>query len=167
MFVGLDATLVARDAALSGPDGRVASVSPSDLRHMATDADGMGLLADNVLEIVVEAANLAPEVPNSGDRRTIWSSETGRNLVIEAFNIAMKHPKASAFGFAATGAAVTTLGPVGSVAALGGLSLTAANFLLKHREWIESRLGDSPTWRALFLDLTDWLKDNTPFNGVN
>jgi hypothetical protein len=163
MFVALNAELVVRDAALTGPAEKRASVSPAELRSIAVDADNCGLLADDVLDVVVEAANLAPEVPDPQDRRTIWSSETGRNLVIEAFNIAMDHPRKSIAGAVAAGAAVTTFGPIGTVVSLAAVTIPAAKFLLRHRQWIETRLGDSPTWRALFVDLSQWLEKNTPF----
>lgn len=162
MLVGLDPALMARDVALSGPDVRVANVPPNEIRDIAIDADSAGILADGVAAIVVESSALAPEVPDPANRRTIWSFETGRNLVIETFNLALRHPGKAAVGALISGATVTTLGVGGAVVSLAAGSIPAAKFLLRHRSWIETRLGDSPTWRALFGSLCEWLEENTP-----
>jgi hypothetical protein len=162
MLVGLDPVLMARDTAQLGPDVRVANVPPEEIREIARDADDQGILAEQVLDVVVEAAELAPANPDPSNRRTIWSFETGRNLIIEAFNVALKHPGKTATGAIVGGALVATAGVGGAIVAAAAGALPAAKFLLSHRAWIETRLGDSPTWRALFQSLCDWLEDNTP-----
>jgi hypothetical protein len=153
---------MARDIAQLGPDARVANAAPREIRDFAIDADNSDILAEGVVDVVVEATALAPETPDPTNRRTIWSFETGRNLVIEAFNLALRNPGKSVVGAVVAGAAVTTLGPGGAVVSIAAGSIPAANFLLRHRVWIESRLGDSPTWRGLFLSLCEWLDENTP-----
>jgi len=164
MFVGLDPALMARDTALAGPADRIADVPPREIRDVALDADKSGILAENVAEVIVEATTLAPEIPDPLNRRTIWSFETGRNLVIEAFNIALRHPAKCALGGGVAVTSVATLGPAGTVLSLAATSIPAGKFLLRHRKWIESKLGDSPTWRTLFLSLVEWLDENTPFS---
>lgn len=165
MVVGLDPALMAMDMAQAGPDAVPAPIPPDEVRMIARSADADGLLEDGVREIVEEAANNAPNPPVPGDRRTVWSTETARNLVIEAFAVALNHPEKSSSTIAIGTASVATFGAVATVAygsgAIGAAWATAC-FLMKYRGWIESRLGDSPTWRALFLDLTNWIEKNTP-----
>lgn len=164
MLVGLDPALMARDTAQLGPDVRVANVPPREIREIARDADDRGILAENVLDVIVEAAELAPASPDPSNRRTIWSFETGRNLIIEAFNVALRHPGKTTTGAIVGGAVLGTAGVAGAIVAAAAGALPAAKFLLSHRPWIETRLGDSPTWRALFQSLCDWLKENTPLD---
>lgn len=157
MVVGLDPALMAMDMAQAGPDAVPTPIPPEEVRMITRHADADGVLEDGVREIVEEAANNAPNPPVPGDRRTVWSTETARNLVIEAFAVALNHPGKSIGVTVMGGVAVTTFG-----ASVVFGAWPAACFLMKHRDWIESRLGNSPTWRALFLDLTDWIEKNTP-----
>lgn len=162
MLVGLDPALMARDTALFGPEDRVADVPPQEIEALAVDASEAGLLAENVLDIVLEATKLAPDIPDPKNRRTIWSFETGRNLVIEAFSVALRNPVKSLAGALVLGSAISTVGVAGSVLSVAGGSMPAARFLLRHREWIETRLGDTPTWKELFASVCEWMKGNTP-----
>ena len=157
MVVGLDPVLMAMDTAQVGPDAVPAPVSPDEVRMIARGADADGVLEDGVREVIEEAADLSPSPPVPGDRRTVWSTETTRNLVIEAFSLTLNYPAKSLGVAVMSGVAVKTAG--------AGLILgawPAANFLMKHRDWIETRLGNSPTWQALFLDLCEWIEKNTP-----
>lgn len=162
LFVGLDPSLMAKDIALRGPDSRVAVVPPSEIKSVAQDADESGILVDDVIDVVLEAADLAPDNPDPRDRRTIWSFETGRNLIIEAFNVALRYPGKTAVGTIVAGSGMATAGVAGTVVALAAGSIPAARFLLRHRDWIETRLGDTPTWRALFASLCESLEKIEP-----
>lgn len=162
MFVGLDPALMARDTAQFGPDNRTANVPPHEIKQVALEADVAGLLAARVADVIVEATELAPDSPDPFNRRTVWSFETGRNLIIEVFNLALKHPIKSVSAGFGLGVVMQPLGVVGALGSVAVGAMPAAEFLLSHREWIETRLGDTPTWRALFADLCDWLDRNTP-----
>lgn len=162
LFVGLDPSLMARDAAMAGPDARVADISPQELRTVVSEADSAGILAEEVVDVVNEAADLAPSTPDPSNRRTVWSFETGRNLIIETFNLAMKFPVRSTIAGVVGVSAVSTVGFSGAIGSGILAAVPAAKFLLKHQTWIESRLGDSPTWKSLFISLIDWLENNTP-----
>ncbi|HMO76805.1 MAG TPA: hypothetical protein PKD99_16170 [Sphingopyxis sp.] len=159
MTVGLDPVLNALDTAQLGPDARPAPLAPEEIRELARAADAAGVLEDGVADVVIEAADLAPAVPDPADRRTIWSSETAKNLVIEAFAVALKYPRTTLAGIATT----AVVAPHISAAAVVVGVPTAASFLVAHREWIESRLGDTPTWQSLFVRLCDRLEALTPF----
>lgn len=159
LFVGLDRELLQKDILQFGPDNRRPSAfSPREIRALAQAAEEENLLEDGVAEVLREAADLAPEVPEIGDRRTIWSTETSRNLVIEAFEIALRNPGKTAAGFLVLGAAGVSAGVAGSIVGVAAGSLPAARFLMKNRSWVEIKLGESPTWKGLFLDLCEWLE---------
>jgi hypothetical protein len=145
MAVGLDPVLMALDTAQRGPDLQPAPLEPVEIRTLARAADAAGALVEGVAAVVIEAADLAPAVPDPADRRTRWSSDTAQNLVIEAFAVALNYPLTTITGIATFGA----LGWAG--AAVFGGALGAAKFLISHRLWIETRLGDSPTWQSLFV----------------
>lgn len=162
LVVGLDPALAARDFAILGPDAFPANVPPNEIRTIARAADSEGILGVDVANVVMEAANLAPTIPSPLDRRTIWSVETGRNLVIEAFNLALVHPGKSIAGLTVAGVAVTASPPAATLLSATAMAIPAARFLLKNRDWIEDRLGSSPTWKSLFLDLCNWLENNGP-----
>ncbi|MCB2015421.1 MAG: hypothetical protein KDE67_11055 [Sphingobium sp.] len=157
MVAGLDPTLMALDTARLGPDVQSALISPDEVRSIARDADTEGVLEDGVREVIEEAADNAPDPPVAGDRRTVWSVETVTNLVIELFAVALNHPGKSA---AITAMGVAAVKTAGAATILG--AWPAAHFLMKHRKWIETRLSNSPTWRALFVDLCQWIEQNTP-----
>lgn len=157
MAVGLDPVLMALDTAQRGPDVQPALLEPDAIRTLARAADAAGALVEGVAAVVIEAADLAPAVPDPADRRTRWSSDTAQNLVIEAFAVALNYPLTTITGIATFGA----LGWAG--AAVFGGALGAAKFLISHRLWIETRLGDSPTWQSLFVQLCERLEAHTPF----
>lgn len=156
MLVALQPRLNALDTALLGPDAKPALFPPDDLRMIGRDAADADILAEGVLDVIEEAADIAPKTPDASDRRTIWSVETGKNLIIEAFSVALNHPWKSMAAVAAVGmvAAEPATAIVAGVGAIG--------FLLRHRAWIENKLGDTPTWRALFTELCDRLKGYVP-----
>ncbi len=159
MVVGLDPVLMALDTAALGPDVKPALISPDELRQLARDADNEGVLAEGVRAVLEEAADLAPAIPDPTNRRTIWSVETGKNLIIELFSVALNNPVKAALGIVAVGVVVPMVGPGWT---LGG-TIAAAGFLIKHRHWIEQRLGNTPTWKALFSQLCDQMQAVTPF----
>ena len=137
-----------------GPDVKPVLIPPDEIKAIAEDADDQGLLASGVLAIVQEAADIAPAVPDSENRLTIWSTETVKNLVIEAFAIALNNPKTS----------IAVLASVAMVEVGFNLvnAAVAAGFLLRQQDWIETQLGNSPTWRALFKELCDWMSKHGP-----
>ena len=163
MAVGLDPVLMALDTATLGPDVKPALISPDELRMLARDADHEGVTEAGVLAVLEEAADLAPAIPDPTDRRTLWSVETGKNLVIEAMSVALNHPVKTVVGVAAAG---VLLPPISAKVAIGGAVFGAwptAKFLIKHREWIESKLGNTPTWKSLFNQLCDRIEKEAPF----
>ena len=145
MHVMSEPVLRDRATAMLGPDAKPVLIAPDEIKLVVQEADERGILADGVREIVEEAADIAPAVPDPENRFTIWSTETLTNLIIEAFTIALRHPIETAI--------------VGGVAIIlpTGLDLctavVAAGYLLHRRAWVESRLGNSPTWKALFIEL--------------
>ena len=150
MMVGLDPTLMAMDTAMLGPDRKPALIPPDEFKQFARDAQANDLLAEGTEEVLIEAADLALAAPDPANRRSIWSAEIFRNLVLEAFGIAINKPaKTAILGFSA---AKLMLDP-----------LKAAKFLVEHREWLTLRLGDAPTWQSLFVILCDRLEKETPF----
>lgn len=163
MMVGLDPVLMARDTAQLGPDAAPALLTPNEVHDLALDAETAGILEKNVVDVIVEAASLAPIQPNPNDRRTVWSAETGRNLIIETFNLALNNPIKTVVGVTVAGTVLPPMGIAGAVTAATVGAIPAAKFLLNHREWIETRLGDSPTWKSLFGALCDWIESNTPW----
>jgi hypothetical protein len=157
MVVGLDPVLMALDTAQLGPDVQPTVLSPNEIRNVAVEADEAGALEDGVSEVVIEAADIAPKIPDPSDRRTIWSSETAKNLVIEAFALALNYPLSTLSGIVAFG----TMGWSGAGVFAGALA--AAKFLIGNRNWITARMGNSPTWQSLFEQLCDRLERHTPF----
>ena len=158
MVVGLDPLLNRLDTAMLGPDVKPALIAPSELHALVADADAAEILDEGVREILDEAIDLAPAVPDPNDRRTVWSVETAQNLVIEAFSVALNHPVKVAAGAVATAA----VGVKVAVGVFGG-ALVTAKFLINYRDWIETKLNNTPTWKSLFIQLCDHLQDITPF----
>jgi len=145
MHVMSEPVLRERATAMLGPDAKPVLIAPNEIKAVIQEADEQGILADDVREVVEEAAEIAPAVPDPENRFTIWSTETLTNLIIEVFAIAMRHPIETAI-----------VGGVASILPTGldlGTAVVAAGYLLHRREWIESRLGNSPTWKALFIEL--------------
>jgi hypothetical protein len=89
MMVGLDPVLNASDLAMLGPDRQPELIPPAEIRQKVEQADEADLLEEGVTDTVIEATNLAPEVPDANNRRTIWSVEVVRNLIIESIGIAL------------------------------------------------------------------------------
>ncbi len=164
MVVGLDPALNALDTAQLGPDTQPAMFPPDDLRKLTADADQAELLEDDVPEILEETAEIAPTEPDPADRRTVWSVETGKNLVIEIFAMALNNKYHAGASLLWTGSFATH--PLTTIS-VSGAGLAATHFLLKHREWIEQRLGNTPTWHALFEALCEKLDRHTPFGSSN
>ena len=158
MAVGLDPVLMRIDTAMLGPDVKPTLIAPSELHAFVADADEADILDDGVREIVDEAIDLAPDVPDANDRRTVWSVESVQNLVIEAFSVALNHPVKVAVGVGFTAAVGVTV-----AAGVAGGALVSAKFLIKHRTWIETRLNNTPTWQSLFNQVCDRLEEWTPF----
>lgn len=145
MHVMSEPVLRDRAIAMLGPDAKPVLIAPDEIKHVVEEADEQGILADGVREVVEEAADMAPDVPDPENRFTIWSTETVTNLIIEAFTIALRHPVEAAI-----------VGGVATVLPTGldlGTAVVASGYLIHRRDWIESRLGNSPTWKALFIDL--------------
>jgi hypothetical protein len=163
MVVGLDPVLNAMDTAMLGPDRQPALIPPDEIREKAREAEEADLLQDGVIEVVEEAADLAPAVPDADDRHTIWSTEMVRNLMIETASVALNNP-ATTGTVVAVGAVLSSglaVGIVGGVSIMG--SIKAAEYLVTHKEWVLARLGNTPTWQALITKLADWLEKMTPF----
>ena len=158
MAVGLDPVLMALDTATLGPDVKPALISPDELRMLARDADHEGVTEAGVLAVLEEAADLAPAIPDPTDRRTLWSVETGKNLVIEAMSVALNHPIKTAIGVAAVGFIVPTMSAFDQTQ----MFAFATIFLLKNRNFIESKLGNTPTWKSLFIQLCDRIEKEAP-----
>lgn len=149
MMVALQPKLNDLDTAMLGPDRQPAPFTPDDLRTLASDADEAELLEDGTFEILSETASLADGITDPNDRRMKWTAETGKNLIIEAFNIASKHPRKSLLGIGVAGIAIAD--PADAIS----LAIPAAVFLLEHREWVENKMGNTPTWKSLFIELCD------------
>jgi hypothetical protein len=164
MMVGLDPVLMAIDTAMLGPDRRPALIPPDEIKQFVHDAAQADLLAEGTEEILVEAADLAPAVPDPNDRRTNASIEMVRNLCIETFSIVLNYPIKSAVAATVISGIVSPI-LVGGVAAPISIlsSIKAAEYLVAHRLWIEEKMGNTPTWQALFLKVADWLEKATPF----
>jgi hypothetical protein len=164
MMVGLDPVLMAIDTAMLGPDRRPALIPPDEIKQVAHYAQEADLLAEGTEEIIIEAADLAPAIPDPNDRLTNASIEMVRNLIIETVSIVLNYPIKSA-------AAATVISGIVSPILVGGMatpisilsSIKAAEYLVAHRQWIEERMGDTPTWQTLFLKVADWLEKATPF----
>jgi hypothetical protein len=154
MWVGLDPVLMAMDVAMLGPDRQPALIPPEEIREKVQQADDAELLAEGVAEIVTEAANLAPEVPDANNRRTLWSVEVARNLFIEVICIALNPSNAEA--------QTAVFNAKAGVRALCG-SIEHAKYIVEHREWILQNLGSTPTLRELIERLADRLERVTPF----
>jgi hypothetical protein len=163
MMVGLDPVLIAIDTAMLGPDRRPALIPPEEIKQFVHDAQEADLLAEGTEEIIIEAADLAPTVPDPNDRRTNASIEMVRNLCIEAVSIVLNNPKISVAAITVSLAASSNA----VAATIGGISIMssikAAEYLVAHRQWIEDRMGNTPTWQTLFLRVADWLEKYTPF----
>lgn len=156
MNVALQPKLNALDTAQLGPDAQPALFPPDDLRRIGQEAQEAEILADGVLEIVEETADIAPAIPDATNRLTIWSVETGKNLVIEAFAFAMNSPGTAGGGAVGTGVVLSE--PATALVAGFGV----VGFLMANRDWIESNMGNYPTWKSLFEQLCDLLERSTP-----
>lgn len=163
MAVGLDPVLMALDTAQRGPDVQPAPLEPGEIRTLARAADAAGALVEGVAAVVIEAADLAPAVPDPADRRTRWSSDTAQNLVIEAFAVALNHPRTTLAGIAATAVVAPQISAAAVVVGVATSALPATQFLVANRHWIETRLGNTPTWQSLFVQLCNRLEAHTPF----
>ena len=122
MAVGLDPVLNASDTAMLGPDRRPILIAPSEIREKAREAEDLEMLANGVIDIIEEAADLAPATPDPSDRRTIWSTEMVRNLLIETFALALNHPYVASSTMVA--GAILTSAPVAGV--IGGFSVLSS-----------------------------------------
>jgi len=157
MVVGLDPVLLELDTAQLPPDDSVGDVTKPEMQSFAADASDAEILQDEASEMLIEAVALTPDDADASDRRFRWSAGSCKNLVIEAFAIALNYPGMT---FTATGT-VSVFG----LNTLFGSALKHAEFLVEHRTWIEERLGrHAPTWKALFVDLCDQLEKHTPLD---
>jgi hypothetical protein len=154
MMVGLDPVLNASDLAMLGPDRQPELIPPAEIRQKVEQADEADLLEEGVADTVIEATNLAPEVPDANNRRTIWSIEVVRNLIIESIGIAL-----NPFNVEAQAAAFNAV--TGFKAFCG--SIEHAKYIVENRDWILKRLGSTPTLRGLIERLADRLEAITPF----
>lgn len=163
MLVGLDPVLMAIDTSMAGPNLRPELMSPDEIRQFVNDANEAELLAPGTAEILIETADLAPTIPDSNDRSTNASTEMVRNLCIETVSIVLNHPVRTGIVVAVSTAACSSIvaGAVSSISTMG--SIKAAEYLVTHRQWIEEKMGNTPTWQALFAKVADWLEKNTPF----
>jgi hypothetical protein len=163
MFVGLDPVLMAIDTAMLGPDKRPALMSPDEIRQFVHDAEQADLLAEGTEVILIETADLAPEIPDPTNRLTNASIEMVKNLCIETASIALNHPMVTA-GVVVTGAAISSnvvTGIVGGVSLMS--SIKAAEYLVTHRQWVEDKMCNTPTWQSLLSRVADRLEAITPF----
>jgi hypothetical protein len=163
MMIGLDPVLMAIDTSMLGPDRRPALIPPDEIKQFVHDTVEANLLAEGTEDILIEAADLAPAIPDPDDRRTNASIEMVRNLCIEIFSIVLNNPKLSmALVLTATGASSSLFAAAASGFSLMS-SIKAAEYLVAHRQWIEEKMGNTPTWQALYVKVADWLQENTPF----
>ena len=149
MMVAFQPKLNALDTAMLGPDRQPAEFTPDDLRTLTKGAEESQLLREGTKEILDETASQADGINDNGDRRFIWNAETAKNLVTEAFNIAKDKPKTT--GIAAVIMTAGVLNPTISIP----LGVAAAHFLMKHRNWVETKMGNAQTWKSLFSSLCD------------
>ena len=163
MMIALDPVLNANDTAMLGPDRQPVLIAPDEFREKVREADNQGLLAEGVVEIIDEAASLAPQTPDPTNRLSVSFGGMAQNLIIEAFACALNHPTISVVAIGAAG--LISAGP--AAGAIGGVSvmssIKAAEYLINHREWIIARLGNAPTWQTLIERLVGWLETVTPF----
>jgi hypothetical protein len=157
MAVGLDPVLMRLDTAMLGPDVKPTLIAPDELHEFVADADKAEILDNGVREIVDEAIDLAPAIPDATNRRTVWSVETVQNLVIEAFGVALNHPRKITAGVIIS----AVVGPGAAAGVVGGV-WGVSKFLISRRVWIETRLNDTPTWKSLFVQLCDAIEKATP-----
>ncbi len=148
MVVGLDPHLLDIDTAQTGPDDVIGEVTKPEMQGFANEAREQEILRTDAADDLVEAVDLTPDGADASDRRFRWSASSCKNLVIEAFAVALNRPGKAAL---ATGAAAL-IGP----GLIFGNALNTAKFLVERRKWIEEKLGrHAPTWKALFSDLCD------------
>lgn len=166
LMVAFDPLLRAADTAMLDPERPPLLIPPDEIVEFVDAAEEEGLLAEGTRPVVAEAAVQAPAVPDPLDRRTVRSTEIVRNLVVELFELASRHPSkwaVAGMGVAVAanaGVLVATAGTVGGIAAA---AWGAASFVLKRRQWIEERLGRDTTTYHAFVDTMDWLERNFPF----
>lgn len=150
MVVGLDPMLLELDTAQLPPDDVIGDVTKPEMQDFAAAAREADILADETAETLVEAVQLTPDGSDASDRRFRWSAASCKNMVIEAFAIALNNPGKTT----ALAAAGYALGP----GLMVGNMLACSLFLVNRRKWIEEKLGrQAPTWKALFSDLCDRL----------
>ncbi len=154
MMVGLDPVLNSADLAMLGPDRQPALIPPDEIREKVQQADDADILDIGVAETVIEATYLAPIVPDANDRRTLWSIEVARNLIIESVGIALNPTNEEAQAAAHIS--------VAGVRAICG-SLEHSKYIVENREWILNRLGSTPTLKELIERLADRLEKITAF----
>lgn len=148
MVVGLDPHLLEIDTAQTGPDDVIGDVTKQEMQGFANEAREEAILREDAADDLVEAVDLTPDGADASDRRFRWSASSCKNLVIEAFAVALNHPVKTT----AVVAGSYAIGPIPLV----GNALACAIFLVSRRKWIEEKLGrHAPTWKALFSDLCD------------
>ncbi|MEL7318366.1 MAG: hypothetical protein AAFN04_06970, partial [Pseudomonadota bacterium] len=148
MVVGLDPHLLDIDTAQTGPDDVIGDVTKPEMQGFASEAREEEILREDTADDLVEAVDLTPDGSDASDRRFRWSASSCKNLVIEAFAVALNRPGKAALATGAT----ALIGP----GILFGNALNTAKFLVERRKWIEEKLGrQAPTWKALFSDLCD------------
>jgi hypothetical protein len=163
LMVALDPVLNATDTAMLGPDRQPTLIPPSEIKEKIEEADEAGILAEETAPIVIDAADLAPVVPDPQNRLSISTSEMARNLFSEAAAAALNSPVAcvSIVAGAAIIAPTLSVGAVATGTVVSAVPIAA--FLVKHRKWISERMGNYETWQAVFDHLADWLENNTMF----
>ncbi len=148
MVVGLDPHLLDIDTAQTGPDDVIGDVTKPEMQGFAHEAREEEILREEAADDLVEAVDLTPDGADASDRRFRWSASSCKNLVIEAFAVALNNPIKTT----AVVAGSYAIGPIPLV----GNALACAIFLVSRRKWIEEKLGrHAPTWKALFSDLCD------------
>ncbi len=158
MMVAFQPKLNALDTAMLGPDRQPAVFTPDDLRTLTKDAENSELLEEGTKEILNETADLTPLEFDPDNRRIKWTAETAKNLLIETAKIAKSHPRKTGVTGAVTAIAIAN--PAISIP----LATAAALFLIKHRKWVEEKMGNTPTWKSIFVSICEQYDEIVSFN---
>ncbi|MEQ1725047.1 MAG: hypothetical protein ABL882_03865 [Sphingopyxis sp.] len=151
MMVGLDPFLDTMDRATLGPDVAEPMAVPADVRAVAAALHDDGVLADATQAVMIEAVDLAPDVPDAANRNSRFLTGLTANFARYAIEFLVTYPLESAVviglgalaGAATVGLAATGI-ITGSVVSTTAIAYHLARNILANEDVYRRWAGSSP-----------------------
>lgn len=146
VFVALDGFLAKSDQALLGPDAKRIVISPAEAQPLIADEQQRDMLLPEANTALKELMAVTPEIADQNDRRSIFSSESVKNLARKIIGSLWQRKLKIAAG-------------AGSVAVGGMVGFyNFANWIVNNEVWLLKFFADYPNMLGVLIRLILWLK---------